>query len=97
MHSNLFTPVAVSDIQDLPTLAALFKADSNYGLWPEPVSAEDNKLIVGDRIIPYFLTNESSAQLGRAGRRRGDRLHRPRHEAGRRAGPPGQGRQARAR
>ena len=67
MHSNLFTPVAVSDIQDLPTMAALFKADSNYGLWPEPVSAEDNKLVVGHRIIPYLLTNESLPNWGEMG------------------------------
>jgi len=59
--------VAVSDIQDLPTMAALFKADSNYGLWPEPVSAEDNKLIAGHRVIPYFLTNESLPNWGEMG------------------------------
>lgn len=39
LSKGLFTPVSVSDIVDLPTLAALFKADTNYGLWPEPVSA----------------------------------------------------------
>lgn len=62
-----FTPVAVSDIQDLPTLAALFKADSNYGLWPEPVSTHENALLIGDRTIPYFLTKEALPDWGALG------------------------------
>jgi glyceraldehyde 3-phosphate dehydrogenase len=67
LHSGLFTPVAVSDIQDLPTLAALFKADTNYGVWPEGVQAQDNALIVGDRSIPYFQTNERLPDWGALG------------------------------
>ena len=59
LHSGLFTPMAVSDIQDLPTMAALFKADTNYGVWPGPVRGQDNALIVGERSIPYLQTTES--------------------------------------
>jgi glyceraldehyde 3-phosphate dehydrogenase len=65
--NGLFTPVSVSDIQDLPTLGALFKADSNYGLWPEPVSTRENTLIIGDREIPYFLTKEALPDWGALG------------------------------
>ncbi len=88
LQSGLFTPVAVSDIQDLSTLAALFKADTNYGVWPEPVRGQDNALIVGDRRIPYFQTNERLPDwgalgvdvvidcTGRATRREGAQTHR---------------------
>jgi glyceraldehyde 3-phosphate dehydrogenase len=33
LASHQFVPVAISDIKDLPTLAALFAYDSNYGPW----------------------------------------------------------------
>jgi glyceraldehyde 3-phosphate dehydrogenase len=65
--NGLFTPVSVSDIQDLSTLGALFKADSNYGLWPEPVSTRENALVIGNREIPYFLTKEALPDWGALG------------------------------
>jgi glyceraldehyde 3-phosphate dehydrogenase len=49
-----FTPVAISDVQDLPSLAALFAVDSNYGRWPEPVRANAGVLHIGERAIPYI-------------------------------------------
>lgn len=51
---NFFTPVSVSDIRDIPDLAALFQADSNYGLWPERVEAKAKGFVIGGREIPYF-------------------------------------------
>jgi len=54
LKNNLFTPVSISDIKDLPTLAALFEVDSNYGRWFEEVGVEDNNLVIGGRKIPYF-------------------------------------------
>ena len=54
LESNRFVPVSISDIRDLPTLAALFEVDSNYGRWREPVAAKDGRLVVGGREIPYF-------------------------------------------
>jgi glyceraldehyde 3-phosphate dehydrogenase len=56
LNHNLFVPVSISDIQDLPTMAALFKADSNYGIWPEAVTTGQNKLIIGGREIAFFNT-----------------------------------------
>lgn len=49
-----FVPAAIADIQDLPTLAALFAVDTDYGRWPEAVSAKDGKLIIGTREIAYL-------------------------------------------
>jgi glyceraldehyde 3-phosphate dehydrogenase len=67
LRGGLFTPVAVSDITDLPTLAALFKADTNYGVWPEQVSATGDALVVGNREIPYFNTKEALPDWGALG------------------------------
>ncbi|MDW8146630.1 MAG: glyceraldehyde 3-phosphate dehydrogenase N-terminal domain-containing protein [Roseiflexaceae bacterium] len=54
LKENLWTPVSISDIRDVPTFAALFEVDSNYGRWHEEVVAGDNKFIIGGREIPYF-------------------------------------------
>ncbi len=54
LEKNLFTPVSISDIKDLPTLAALFEVDTNYGRWHEEVKTTAKKFIIGGREIPYF-------------------------------------------
>ncbi len=54
LKNNLFVPVSISDIKDLPTLAALFEVDSNYGRWPEEVKTTDRSFLIGGREIPYF-------------------------------------------
>jgi glyceraldehyde 3-phosphate dehydrogenase len=54
LRDNLFTPVSISDIKDLPTLAALFEVDSNYGRWHEAVSTKGDTLFVGGREIAFF-------------------------------------------
>lgn len=54
LRDGLFVPVSVSDIRDIPTLAALFEVDSNYGRWHEPVVAGEGKFIIGGREIPYY-------------------------------------------
>ena len=53
LQRNLFTPTAISDIKDLPTLAALFAVDTNYGRWREPVETNGTVLVVGGREIEY--------------------------------------------
>lgn len=60
LQNGLFTPVSVSDIKDLPTLSALFKVDTNYGVWPEKVCADGAHLKVGKREIQYI---DSSKEL----------------------------------
>src|SRR5512141_769525 len=54
LKNDLFVPVSISDIKDLPTLAALFEVDSNYGRWPEEVVAKEGGFVIGGREIPYF-------------------------------------------
>jgi len=58
LQNNLFSPVAISDIKDVSTLAALFAVDTNYGRWPEDVRANENTFIIGERTIGYHdVTN----------------------------------------
>src|SRR6478735_3991045 len=54
LANDLFSPVSISDIRDLDTFAALFKVDTNYGVFPEPVSADGDTLKVGSRSIKYI-------------------------------------------
>lgn len=54
LTDTLFTPVSISDIRDLPTFAALFAVDTNYGRWAEPVDARDSTLVIGGREIAYM-------------------------------------------
>jgi glyceraldehyde 3-phosphate dehydrogenase len=54
LKNNLFTPASISDIRDVPTFAALFEVDSNYGRWHEEVKAAENSFVIGGRDIPYF-------------------------------------------
>jgi glyceraldehyde 3-phosphate dehydrogenase len=54
LKNDLFVPVSISDIKDVPTLAALFEVDSNYGRWPEEVTTKDSRFVIGGREIPYF-------------------------------------------
>jgi glyceraldehyde 3-phosphate dehydrogenase len=54
LRDRLFTPVAISDVKDVPTLAALFEVDTNYGRWPEEVRAAGSGFVMGGREIPYF-------------------------------------------
>lgn len=60
LKNNLFTPASISDIRDIPTLAAVFEVDSNYGRWHEEVKAVDDGFNIGGRHIPYF---DSSKEL----------------------------------
>jgi glyceraldehyde 3-phosphate dehydrogenase len=54
LRNNLFTPISISDIKDLATLAALFEVDTNYGRWHETVTVSDGSFVIGGRKIPYY-------------------------------------------
>ncbi len=58
-RENLWVPVSISDIKDAPTLGALFKVDSNYGVWPEEVKADAKGFVIGGREIPFFDSTKS--------------------------------------
>lgn len=67
LEEGLFVPVAISDIKDAATLAALFEVDTNYGRWHEKVSASGDTLLVGDCEIKFVDTSQSLpnwAELG---------------------------------
>lgn len=59
LKHDLFFPVSISDIKDVPTLAALFEVDSNYGRWPVEVATKDSCFVIGGRAIPYFDSSEA--------------------------------------
>jgi glyceraldehyde 3-phosphate dehydrogenase len=67
LKNNLFTPVSVSDIRDVPTLAAVFAVDSNYGRWHEPVEATDKGFKIGGRDIAYYNTATDLPNWGELG------------------------------
>jgi glyceraldehyde 3-phosphate dehydrogenase len=60
-------PLPISDIKDLPTLAALFEVDSNYGRWPEAVGALDGRLAIGERSVGYVDSAKSLPDWGALG------------------------------
>jgi glyceraldehyde 3-phosphate dehydrogenase len=65
--ANLFTPVSISDIKDIPTLAALFEVDSNYGRWHEEVKATGSGFVIGRREIRYFDSMKELPDWGALG------------------------------
>ena len=54
LSRNLVVPMAIADLRDEATLAALFAVDTNYGRWPEAVAGSPGKLTIGQREIPYL-------------------------------------------
>lgn len=67
LNGGLFVPVSISDIKDVPTLAALFAVDSNYGRWHEPVQAENHAFVIGGRKIAYYNALEALPDWGALG------------------------------
>jgi glyceraldehyde 3-phosphate dehydrogenase len=67
LKGNLFTPASVSDIRDIPTFAALFAADSNYGRWHESVEATEKGFVIGGREIAYFDSSKELPDWGALG------------------------------
>lgn len=61
LRDNLFVPTVISDIKDLPTLAALFEVDTNYGRWPESVRTYTNIIQIGNHNQIVFV--DSSDEL----------------------------------
>src|SRR5438045_3290090 len=54
LKEGLFVPVSISDIKDVPTLAALFEVDTNYGRWHEEVKPAAKGFVIGGREILYL-------------------------------------------
>jgi glyceraldehyde 3-phosphate dehydrogenase len=62
-----FVPAAVADVQDARSLAALFAVDTNYGRWPEPVQAKDDRFVIGGREIRYLNASQGAPDWGALG------------------------------
>jgi glyceraldehyde 3-phosphate dehydrogenase (phosphorylating) len=67
LENEAFVPAAISDIKDLEALAALFAVDTNYGRFREPVSARGDRLLVGEREIPYLDASAGPPDWGGLG------------------------------
>jgi glyceraldehyde 3-phosphate dehydrogenase len=67
LKRNLFVPVAIADIRDLETTAAVFQVDSNYGRWHEEVSTRENSFRIGERDIPYIDSSKEVPDWGAMG------------------------------
>lgn len=67
LKNDLFTPVSVSDIRDIPTLAAVFEVDSNYGRWHESVEATETGFVIGGREVAYYNTAQELPNWGEMG------------------------------
>ncbi|HET8704779.1 MAG TPA: glyceraldehyde 3-phosphate dehydrogenase NAD-binding domain-containing protein, partial [Pseudomonadales bacterium] len=67
LKHGLFTPVSISDVKDLSTLAALFEVDTDYGRWPEKVSTNEKGFVIGGREIRYVDAHESLPDWGALG------------------------------
>jgi glyceraldehyde 3-phosphate dehydrogenase (phosphorylating) len=67
LKRSLFTPVAIADIRDLATFAALFEVDSNYGRWHEDVSTSGSNFVIGGREIPYLDSSKEVPDWGNLG------------------------------
>ena len=59
LDQQLFNPVSISDIKDLPTLAALFEVDSNYGRWHEEIKVTSKGFVIGGREVLFFDSTKS--------------------------------------
>jgi glyceraldehyde 3-phosphate dehydrogenase len=67
LERGLFTPTVISDIKDVPTLAALFAVDTNYGRWQEPVRATETGFLMGASNINYFDASKELPAWGDLG------------------------------
>ncbi len=78
LRDKLFVPFSISDIFDFTaqkkgdrearTYAALFAADSNYGLWPgEAVAARENVFRFDGSEVNYYKTKDSLPPWGELG------------------------------
>jgi len=67
LKHDLFTPVCISDVKELSTLAALFEVDTDYGRWHEPVSSDGKGIVIGGREIAYVDVHEGLPDWGGLG------------------------------
>ncbi|HVZ36861.1 MAG TPA: glyceraldehyde 3-phosphate dehydrogenase NAD-binding domain-containing protein [Polyangiaceae bacterium] len=67
LKNEAFVPAAVADVKDAANLGALFAVDTNYGRWPESVSATNDGFSIGTREIPYLNVGQGLPDWGALG------------------------------
>lgn len=68
-YPNDVDVVAFNDLGDLPTMAHLFRHDSNYGHYHGTVDVKDGALVVdGDEIKAFAEKRPGGHSVGRSGR-----------------------------
>ncbi len=67
LDRKLFEPEAIADIKDPETLAALFAVDSNFGRWPEEVSVEEGRIVIGGRRLVFVDSAKEIPDWGSLG------------------------------
>ena len=81
--------VAINDLGNAKTNAHLTRYDTAHGKFPGTVTVDGDRMVVnGDRIRVLANREPGRAALGRAGRRRGARVHRLLHQQGEGLGAP---------
>jgi hypothetical protein len=58
-ETRLVLPGGHLRYQGVPTLAALFEVDSNYGGWLDEVATKDSCFVIGGRTILYFDSSKA--------------------------------------
>ena len=54
LQDGLFVPVAIADVKEEETLAALFAVDTIYGRWRSSVKGSAGTITIGDQVLPYL-------------------------------------------
>jgi len=67
MDRALFVPVAVADIKDIKTLAALFSVDTNYGHWKKKVATNTEGFLFDKSTIFYVDSSKGIPDWGKLG------------------------------
>jgi glyceraldehyde 3-phosphate dehydrogenase len=67
LQNNLFVPVAIADVKEEETLAALFAVDTIYGRWKESVRGVPGIITIGEHSIPYVNSTKEIPDWGELG------------------------------
>jgi glyceraldehyde 3-phosphate dehydrogenase len=67
LDRSIFVPVAVADVKDATTLAALFSVDTVYGRWKGTVGTNEKGFVLNDHEIAYVNSSAGVPNWGELG------------------------------
>jgi len=67
LDRSLFVPIAVADVKDINTLAALFSVDTNYGHWKKTVTTNEDAFVFNGNNITYVDSAAGIPDWGKLG------------------------------